>query len=150
MISVSSFAVFMYNNTKTKGDISEAVVAAELLKLGFSISKPFGDNQPYDLIVDTKSKLLKVQIKTASIRNNCVMFKVSGSINPRLDKRKNFNYSGLADLIIAYCPEIDKCYVLSDFNLKAQVMLRLTQTKNRQEKNIRWAADYELTSSLIG
>lgn len=42
--------------TKQKGDVSEAVVLAELVKLGFSVLQPFGDNQSYDLVVEKGGK----------------------------------------------------------------------------------------------
>ena len=32
--------------TKKKGDVTEAVSLAELIKLGFVVLVPFGDNQP--------------------------------------------------------------------------------------------------------
>jgi hypothetical protein len=39
-------------DTKSKGDISELRVAVELTGIGYSVSKPLGENQRYDLIAD--------------------------------------------------------------------------------------------------
>ena len=47
-------------NTKQIGDISEVTVLAELIKRGYTASVPFGDNDPYDLIVDIGSELYRV------------------------------------------------------------------------------------------
>jgi len=64
-------------NTKDKGDISEQRITLDLLESGYSVSEPVGDNQRYDLILDTGVDLLKVQVKTAtttgegSIKFNC-------------------------------------------------------------------------------
>ena len=50
---------------KQIGEISEALVVAKLLKLGYVVSKPYGDNAPYDLIVETNAgDLRKIQVKT--------------------------------------------------------------------------------------
>ena len=37
-------------DTKTAGEITEAVVLAEFLKAGFPVLVPFGDNLRYDLV----------------------------------------------------------------------------------------------------
>lgn len=52
-------------HTKQIGDISEAMVAAVLLRSGRVILKPIGDNQRYDLVIDNNGKFLRVQCKTA-------------------------------------------------------------------------------------
>ena len=62
-------------NTKQVGDTSEAVVLAELVKQGYTVSVPFGDNDPYDLVVDTVDGLHRVQIKTGWIEDGCLRFK---------------------------------------------------------------------------
>jgi hypothetical protein len=38
-------------NTKSIGEISEAIVMAEFLKAGFPVLLPFGDNRRYDMVV---------------------------------------------------------------------------------------------------
>ena len=48
-------------NPKEKGEITEYIIIAQLLKDGFSVSKPCGDSQRYDLLVDVESKILKIQ-----------------------------------------------------------------------------------------
>jgi len=54
-------------NTKSIGEISEAIVMAEFLKAGFPILLPFGDNRRYDMVVDVSGSFLRVQCKTASV-----------------------------------------------------------------------------------
>jgi len=62
-------------NTKQVGDTSEAIVLAELIGRGYTVSVPFGDNDPYDLVVDTADGLHRVQIKTGWIEDGCLRFK---------------------------------------------------------------------------
>lgn len=52
-------------NTKQKGSHAEAVVLSRLLKRGLSVSVCFGENDRYDMIVDTGTSLLRVQVKQA-------------------------------------------------------------------------------------
>ena len=47
-------------NTKDKGNIGEAVILAEFMKKGISVSIPFGDNARYDLIAEFNGKLNKI------------------------------------------------------------------------------------------
>lgn len=51
-------------NTKQVGDVTEVRILSRLITEGFSVSTPYGDNDPYDLLVDTESRILKVQCKT--------------------------------------------------------------------------------------
>ena len=53
---------------------------------------------------------------------------------------------GFHDAVGAYCPEIDKCYLLpmSLAANRTQIYLRLSPAKNRQRLGIHLAAQYEL------
>src|SRR3982074_2145677 len=61
-------------DTKSVGDISELRVACALAESGYSVSKPLGENQRYDLIADDGERLQRVQVKTGRIRNGVVVF----------------------------------------------------------------------------
>lgn len=56
----------MKMTTKQQGIIGEAQVLAKFESLGISVSVPFGDNLPYDMIIDYEGKLFKIQVKTSS------------------------------------------------------------------------------------
>jgi len=64
-------------STKQVGDTSEAMVLAELVTRGYTVSVPFGDNDPYDLIVDIGDELYRVQVKTGWIEDDCLRFKTA-------------------------------------------------------------------------
>ena len=49
-----------------RGDASEALVAADILRNGYRVAYPHGHEQKYDLIIDARWGLLRVQVKTAS------------------------------------------------------------------------------------
>jgi hypothetical protein len=48
---------------KQKGEWAEVCFAAEVLRRGWRISRPYGDSCPYDCIVDVVGKLSRVQVK---------------------------------------------------------------------------------------
>ena len=52
-------------NSSTQGNVGMGQAIAYFTKLGYTISIPLNDCQPYDLIVDNGKQLLKIQIKTA-------------------------------------------------------------------------------------
>lgn len=54
-------------NTTQIGDISEQKFVLYCLEHNIPISKPIGNNLPYDFIIDYNNKLYKIQVKTAHI-----------------------------------------------------------------------------------
>lgn len=131
-------------NPKAIGERSEGIVLAELIRLGFAVALPFGNNQRYDLIVDEKNTLIRVQIKTSWWEDGSICFKVN-SVNAFTGKRRT--YENDADVFMVYSPHTDKVYRMpvSECGSSAQY-LRVEPTRSGRRKGIRWAKDYELTS----
>ena len=50
---------------KRKGEFVELVFVVKATGLGFAVSKPYGDSEPYDLIVEADGHLLRIQVKSA-------------------------------------------------------------------------------------
>jgi len=56
-------------NTKRTGELAEAAFLHKAVGLGFRVTKPWGDSERYDFVLDSGRRLWRVQIKcTASIR----------------------------------------------------------------------------------
>ena len=53
---------------------TEATILSELLKRGYQILVPQGQNQRYDLVLDVDGSFLRVQCKTGRLRNGCIEF----------------------------------------------------------------------------
>ena len=66
----------MLNENLIKGQIIELKVQEELLRYGFDISIPSYNSSKYDLIADTGSELLRIQVKKA-ISNSLSSFSFS-------------------------------------------------------------------------
>ena len=55
-------------SSKQKGNLTELQCLTSFYEQGCHVSLPYGENSRYDMIVDINGKLLKVQVKTASLR----------------------------------------------------------------------------------
>lgn len=51
--------------TKTKGDLAELMVAADLRRKGYKVAFPYGEDWDYELIFDHDGNLERVQVKYA-------------------------------------------------------------------------------------
>jgi hypothetical protein len=138
-------------NTKDVGNISEAFVTAELLKLGRTVLIPYGDNERYDLVIDNKDgTFTRVQVKTGRIRNGAVIFSTGNANPPANGRRESRNYNGYADVFIVYSPELNQCYWIPVAEAaKVSMRLRVSPSIRRNDK-YRLAKNYELGRYLTG
>ncbi len=58
---------------KTKGDTAEMMVAADLVRRGYRIAFPFGEDSDYDLIVERDGRLERIQVKYTESRDGVVL-----------------------------------------------------------------------------
>jgi hypothetical protein len=54
------------------------------------------------------------------------------------------------DAVVAYCPDLERCYFLpmDEFAERVEIQLRLTPSKNNQRRGINWADEYEFGARL--
>ncbi len=123
------------------GNVSESIVLGAYLDAGFTVSIPFGTGASYDLVVDTGTFLCKIQVKTAWIKKDCVVYK-SQRRQPGAGLTRRKYKKGEVDYFAVYCPNMKTLYAISAEDHGVQGNLRLNPTKNGQSKFIRWAADY--------
>jgi hypothetical protein len=128
--------------SKQKGAIAEAKVLAFLASRGYKVFLPWGEDHRFDLLYEDKGRYKRVQVKYVTPRNN--------GIDVPLRSMNNWNtirYSPEnVDMIAAYNPKNEKIYFieLDKFSNIATIKLRFGKTKNSQQKNIKWADDFEL------
>ena len=128
-------------HTKQKGDVSETQVLAHLVKLGYIVLIPFGENQRYDLVLeDEYREFIRIQVKTGRIRKGAILFNTC-SVDRYTSTRRD--YKNDVDVFYVYCPENDNIYRVPVNDTPTREMsLRITPTKNCQRIGIRWADDY--------
>ena len=129
-------------NTKDIGIIAESAVLHELVSLGFTVSLPYGDNAPYDLVVDTPSGLRKVQVKVAHLSDGVIT--ATTTFRTGASRRGYGTYAGLVDYIAVYCYENHKCYAIRADECGSSLTLRTIAPANNQSAKVRYASDYTL------
>jgi hypothetical protein len=125
-----------------RGNEAEAVVLSALAKQGYDVAIPFGEGQPYDLIVDLGGRdFLRVQCKRAWPLQGCVVFNSRSTDHGRGPQ----SYIGLADIFGVYFPPTDAVYLVPiDAVASFEGRLRLEPTRNNQKRLIRFATEFEI------
>ena len=135
--------------TNQKGAIAEAAVVAAAAKLGIDVARPMWDVS-YDLILDLHGRLLRVQCKWA-IRVGDIIYVRCRRCRRGKEGLIHRGYSvEEIDAVAAYCPDVDRCYLIPQAVAVGQtaVSLRLTPARNNQREKIRWAETYEFAATL--
>jgi hypothetical protein len=135
-------------HTDKTGDISEAAIITRLLQSGYIVLTPYGKNHRYDLVIeDADGQFWRIQCKTGWLddEQTVITFATASSYNHTAKQKGWRSYKGQIDFFAVYIEQLGKVYLVPvDAVGTAKAMLRLAPTKNKQEKNIRWAQDYEL------
>lgn len=136
-------------NTKDIGILSELKVITELVSMGYIVSQPYGDNAPYDFIIDNGDKIIKVQVKTAQERKDgsLIISLVKREGSKRL-KRKAYNLLGV-DAVIAYSRSQNQFYYIDLKKYQCdEIILRPKSSVKRMIKTINIAEDFLLHTFL--
>lgn len=140
-------------HTKVLGDRSTAYVLARLLEVYETVLLPFGENQRYDLVVETNDgEFLRVQCKTGRLRGGAIFFPTASSTyhhpNALGSSGNSHHYRGQADFFGVYCPETDDVYLVPVEEVGIRMgALRVDPPRNNQSRGIRWAADFRIGRS---
>ena len=108
-------------NTKRTGELAEAAFVVKAAGLGFAVSKPWGDSERYDFILDAGRLIWRVQIKcTESLNANG--YQVQSTYT---DQKKKGHYTVAdIDVLVAYILPLDLWYVVPAAAFPASASLR--------------------------
>ena len=137
------------SNTSRKGEVTESVILARLVQLGYECLIPWGHDHRYDIAIDDDGKLVRIQCKTAHYieERGCLEFNTAityARVGGKPHIRKG--YQGQADYYGVYSLETGKTYLVpvDDVPIGSKALLRLYATKNNQQKGVKWVQDYEI------
>ena len=134
----------------SQGTESEMISATELIKAGYTVLMPYGYMHRYDLVIeDADGRFWKIQCKTAwlSTQTEGVLIFAGCSLTGTHGGKgglKKRGYQNEVDYFAVYSPDTKKVYLVPAEGIGNQCSLRLTPSKNKQERHVRYAADYEL------
>jgi prevent-host-death family protein len=133
-------------DTNYKGNVAEAVIAAEAIKLGIDVMKPLTEHARYDLIFDVAGRLLRVQCKWGRLRNDVVVVNLAGYRLTSTGSVRSVYTADEIDAVAVYCEDLDQCYLLPAQLVAGRrgMHLRIRPPKNGQRAAVNWAAEYEL------
>jgi hypothetical protein len=135
--------------SKQKGNLTELQVITYLYSLGYQCSLPYGENSRYDLIADINGTLLKIQVKTSSIKNNnpdaiefsCRSTRInsSGTVNNRYTKEQIDYFATFWN---------NQCYLIPVEECSVNKTLRFCYPSNGQKQGISLAENYTAEKQL--
>ena len=110
---------------KRRGQVAELAFMHKAADLGFAVTKPYGDDEPYDFILDSGRRLWRVQVKSTESgfmgqHYYCVR---SGHCNAG-QRRKTYT-SDEIDFLVVYIVPCDAWYVIpvSELGSRANIYL---------------------------
>ena len=134
---------------KLKGDRAEIEVARDLIKRGFRVAIPYGEDWDFDLIFarPDHDDLERVQVKYAESRDGVLPVRCcSHSLtNGRVRQTKKYTARPV-DWMAMYDLNTDRCYYVPSSLLGAdgrrELSLRLRPTRNGQRIGVWFADDF--------
>lgn len=134
---------------KRSGSFAELKVATEFSKFGIPVLFPYGDNEPYDLVVELKGEFKTVQVKSTKIINDVLKIEVRKRVgSKRLGSESYKKYN--IDFLAVMCVDNESLFLVpfNEINADYNFHLRLSKTKNNQNNGINYADDYYFTNKL--
>jgi len=124
-------------DTKLKGDIAEQAAVLYALNRGWGVLTPVGDRLPYDLVIDTGVKLIKIQVKSAwfdAAKQNWVVDNRRTKTNRRKMIRADYSNSDF-DFAVLYIDDLNLFYIMPSlvFNSYSSE-IHLVESEKRQRK----------------
>ena len=131
-------------STDQKGAIAESAIVHAAVKLGVGVFKPLSDGERYDLILDLRPSLVRVQCKWASCYGDVLIIRAYSCRRARNGLLKRSYSADEIDAVAAYCMELDRCFYFPIEWLKARstIQLRMRPARNNQRALINWADDF--------
>jgi PD-(D/E)XK endonuclease len=136
--------------TDRKGAIAETAVVHSATKLGIDVYRPVAEGGRYDLILDLCPRLVRVQCKWGARYGGVIIIRCRSCRRTREGLLHRRYTPEEIDAFAAYCADTDRCYYLpiERFAHSQAIQLRISATRNNQQRGINWAKDYEFAATL--
>lgn len=135
--------------SKQRGNLTELQVITYLYSLGYQCSLPYGENSRYDLIADINGRLIRIQVKTSSVKNNnpdAFAFSCrSTHINSQGVVNKRYTDQEI-DYFATFW--LGQCYLIPVKECSIEKILRLRYPSSGQKVGISLASDYTAEQQL--
>lgn len=127
--------------SQQKGNLGLAIIMAEVMRRGYKVALPLGEDWPFDLIVLRQNRPERVQCKYTESNGECIKVQCRSA-----SEWVTYKYTAeMIDWIAVYDKTIDKCFFVPLSLLgtgRSLSNLRLTPAQNEQIKGVRKAEDF--------
>jgi prevent-host-death family protein len=134
--------------TNDKGNIAEAAIALEAIKLGIEVLKPLAEHGRYDLLFDLGDQLIRVQCKWGALdrSSGVICVRVGGSRHTPGGYVRSTYSEDEVDAVAVYCQDLDEVFLLPIEVVagRSAVRLRIDPPRNAQRACINLASEYRL------
>lgn len=135
-------------SSKQKGNLTELQCITAFYELGYAVSIPYGENSRYDFIADVDGKLLKIQVKTSSVKDDGSVIEFSCR-STRVNSQGPISRTYTKEEIDYFCTYYqNQCYLIPIEECSKSKKLRFEPPKSGQKVGINFASDYELEKQL--
>jgi hypothetical protein len=135
-------------HSKRKGNVGQLATGLALSKLGYSVFTEEGDISKIDLIAEKDGKILKIQSKAITPKNNTLQL-VLTKAGPNYKfkyKQGMFDYFSVVDLVDGNVYLISSSILASH---SSSFIMRKQKSKNNQTNGVNLASDY-LIEKVLG
>lgn len=133
-------------NRKSKGDLAELEVAADLVRRGYKLAFPFGEDWDYDLILCRGDGLERVQVKYGHSNHAVLAVRCRSHSLTKGRVRSTKRYTAeTIDWLAVFDAATGRCYYIPATELAGGMdlmHLRLAPARNGQRLGVRYAAEY--------
>ena len=133
--------------SKQKGNLTELQCLTAFYEQGCHVSLPYGENSRYDMIVDVNGKLIRVQVKTSSLKGEGAIVFSCRSSHVNSTGVKNIRYSAQEIDYFATFWE-GQCYLVPISECSTEKTLRFIPPRSGQLKGISFASEYTIQKQL--
>jgi len=118
-------ALQMPHSANVRGDIAEARFIGKAMSLGFTVLRPFGNQEPYDFVLRIDERLTRVQVKSAWTDDGMGTYHFVSVLCRRTRGPRPYS-SKEVDFIVAYVAPQDAWFVIPIRALRKQTQFSLS------------------------
>lgn len=125
--------------------MAESAILLKFQENEIPVLIPFGRNEPYDFVIDTRKGFKSIQVKHGILKNGCVIADIRHTRTAK--KNVHESYFNIVDYIAIWCSSTKKAYLmpLKELKDKTAVALRIDEPKNNScISTIIWAKNYDI------
>lgn len=127
--------------TKRLGQLAEMMVMTEAVRRHYRVLLPYGEDAPYDLVLERDGLLARVQVKYVRSDGRVIQVRCRSTNNWATHKYS----SQEIDAIATYDHTTDAIYLVRSHEFAdgmSVLHLRLAPSRNNQVSGVRWASDF--------